>query len=190
MSHLFIITGASRGLGAALSSVLSEELSSPFKAEFVLLARDHDGMVDTQNVILQNQPTADIILHQIDLGALHTLEESLDEVFGNIKTPSSAQKKVYLFHNSGSLGKLDRVETLSLNDIQASIALNVVSFMALSARFLQHFKDAQYGRLSVSMIHGEGTGGWCLCTLKRLEGLPKLVSGASLVGNQPAQPRS
>ncbi|TPX47036.1 sepiapterin reductase (L-erythro-7,8-dihydrobiopterin forming) [Synchytrium endobioticum] len=147
MTTLIVVTGASRGLGRALSIALSEELGDFSSLEFMLIARDADGTKETQSLILEKRPHATIRLQQTDLGALDTLEDSLDEMFHGIIHPPSMYEKVYLFHNAGSLGRLDRIEALTLHDVQHAINLNVTSFMAMTSTFLRHFIECKHVRI-------------------------------------------
>jgi len=142
---LFIITGASKGFGKWLAELLwKSSLSHGQPSDFILMARTSSLLQESanfmQNTFPHPHPTSTIQCHQIDFQNLDNLEFHLDKVLSGM-IPSSYHR-TYLINNAGSLGKLDRLDKLSLSDIRQAMDINVTACIYVTSRFLRQFSGS------------------------------------------------
>lgn len=112
--RLALITGASRGIGAALAVALAER-----GAHVVLAARTQGGLEETDDRIRAAGGTATLL--PLDLARAETIDAvgpSIVARFGRLDI---------LVHNAGALGKLTPVAHLEPRDLAACVAVNVTA---------------------------------------------------------------
>lgn len=109
-----LITGASRGIGAAAAVALARE-----GAHVVLLARTQGGLEETDDAIRAEGGRATLL--PLDLAQADTIDPigpSLAQRFGHLDI---------LVHNAGALGKLTPVPHITPKDFAACVALNLAA---------------------------------------------------------------
>mmetsp|Transcript_25665 Transcript_25665/g.37791 ORF Transcript_25665/g.37791 Transcript_25665/m.37791 type:complete len:262 (-) Transcript_25665:270-1055(-) len=142
MSTLLLVSGASRGLGRAISLQFARSkllFNSPLRA--VLLARGRIGLKETETQMREmRQHDLFIRKEMVDLSALETLEEIIEPILEQ-EAASTSHQRAILINCAGTTGYIGR--TPSLNDIKEASDLNVVSKKYLSTRFAHHFGDSK-----------------------------------------------
>ncbi|KAK7083029.1 hypothetical protein SK128_009240 [Halocaridina rubra] len=135
-----VVTGASRGLGAAFCMALAERLGPG--SRIVGLARSREGLLETASKVEKANPQVKFLPVVLDLGTATQgdLEAALKEGLDPDKTPGSPVKAL-MIHNAGSLGHLQHMK--DLQDLQHNndyFRLNVSSVISLNAIFLSTMK--------------------------------------------------
>ena len=149
---LAIVTGASRGYGAALALALAEKWGGAL--EIALVARRSPELdASLLRVVRAPRPRGSPPLsaraHAIDLGDLDSLDSNLDEVFARLDP--AVHERAVLINNAGSLGDLCPVG--DSNDSAAArgsrlatwrhaVDLNVTSSCWLAERFVAELSRA------------------------------------------------
>jgi NAD(P)-dependent dehydrogenase (short-subunit alcohol dehydrogenase family) len=122
MSHrLFVVTGASRGIGKAVTKALaSSSVFSDGKMHFVLTSTkqmDLDAakasLEETVTKLYGNIDRLSVYLYPIDFSDMDNIESQLGHLFDLAPTPTSKWTQVVLMMNHGSLGGLDFIEDVS-----------------------------------------------------------------------------
>lgn len=159
-SLLLIITGASRGLGRAISVAFCQDLSIG-RIHALLVARSEDGLNETTDLMTQvasNRVTPFPLLqlqvtqHAMDLSNLDQLDPNIDTLLQSMPAPftsattssslssSSAFDRIVLINNAGSLGHVGpTLNSPSLQDMKQAVDLNVTSSLWWSVRMARHF---------------------------------------------------
>jgi sepiapterin reductase len=139
MSTLLMVSGASRGLGRAMSVAFcrSPLLTEANTLEAILLARS-----PVEDTVTEMKATRSCNLHvheySVDLANLSTIENDVDGILERHGTVARSQ--AILVNCAGTTGFIGRKPS-SLEDIQAGIALNFTSKVWLTTRFLEKFQD-------------------------------------------------
>lgn len=158
---LFLITGGSRGFGASLAkSILLDSKALPHIAEsipfdLVVTGRSATNLNNvTQDLLVQNDTTSRILSQIVDYENVELLDESFNEFITNVLNPYKPEEysHVYIFHNAGSLGKLDFMHTLSTKDIQQAMAINVIAPFTLSTLLLKTFTSSTMMIVNISSL--------------------------------------
>ncbi len=153
--EIVILTGASRGLGAALASLLL----SP-ERRLICIARQPNPELEA--AARAQSAWLDYYLQDLaDLEATDMLAQSIcDEL------PADASRFV-LINNAGTLAPVARVEALPYDGIGAALNLNVAAAMLLTSRFLKGTETFAGARRIVNISSGaarnpyEGWGVYC-----------------------------
>jgi sepiapterin reductase len=136
--YLLVVTGASRGLGRAICQAFYEQAATPSRsiARCCLIARSTAGLEATRQSLLQqplpiDQPST-ITMHEIDLGAMETLEERWQQMLDGLMPTD--YDHVVLINNAGTVGPIGPVLTESpltttLQDLQQTVDLNLTSLL-------------------------------------------------------------
>ena len=152
MSTLLMVSGASRGLGRAISIAFAQSprLQADVPMVAVLLARSKVGGLDGTEKEMQLARPSNLTIHgySVDLGNLDTLEQQVEPIFekhsflflpaddnGSTDPPSTA----ILINCAGTTGYIGRIPP-SLSEIRQAIDLNFTSKAWLTTRFLQQFQ--------------------------------------------------
>jgi len=122
MDRLFIITGASRGIGKAVTHALaSSKVFNEGPMHFVLTSTKKSDLEAAQASLEQlvasqhgNISNLKVYLHPIDFSVMEHIESNLSTLFGLAQTESK-WKQVILIMNHGSLGGLEFIEHVSSN---------------------------------------------------------------------------
>lgn len=120
--RLFVITGASRGIGKAMTSALA--YSKHFTSEgahFVLTSTNQNDLDAAKTTLEQNFTSAHgnteklkVHTHPIDFSDMAQIEAQLETLFG-LASKDSKWKQIVLVMNHGSLGELECMDQVSSN---------------------------------------------------------------------------
>lgn len=141
----YLITGASRGLGAALARTFDEQGASMF-----LVARGSldDGFVDAR-------------IHHADLSdpaTIPVLLESFDEFLR-----SHSLNRVTLVNNAGTVAPIKPAQDCGIDQVDAAIRLNLLAPMALTGGFIRLLADRALEKRVVNISSGAAStpyAGW------------------------------
>ena len=154
-SVVFLITGASRGLGKAIATVAGKSYGQEnhgTRACFLLVARSSDGIQDTKEQLLSNISSENVICRSMDLSDLDRLGSNADLLINDIEKLRSGdvsekrqhRQRLILVNNAGSLGHLGPSwKSHSLEDMRQTVDFNVTSSLWLSVRFARYFHELQ-----------------------------------------------
>jgi len=133
---LVLITGASRGLGQAISVEMSKIPSSVL----VLISRDINGLETTSQLCKTAKEKDEVSLKQLDLS--NATKEDLIEALYDVKADFDS---LVLVHNAGSLGNQGtKVSDFdNAKDMQDYFYLNIVSVMLLNSIVYHKFKEVK-----------------------------------------------
>lgn len=141
---VFFITGASRGLGLALSKELIDENSL-----LVCTARSKNEEL----IELAKKKGCKLAFLEFDLLETSKLEELMDEMISFIpEFPSS----ISLINNAGVIEPIGHTEDNSPAAIEKSIAINLTAPMILTSAFIQKLKDKHVPKRVVNISSGAG----------------------------------
>jgi len=123
---VLILTGSSRGLGAAL---LDEYQNNGY---FVY---------HCSRSLPQEDSTEGSKHFQISLNDFDAIEKFLDDVFGAEQT--QAAERLVLINNAGRLGQSRALKDIDPNDLDNTIGLNLTAAMLLTSKFLKAFESSK-----------------------------------------------
>ncbi|KAJ3056332.1 hypothetical protein HK097_007310 [Rhizophlyctis rosea] len=135
---LFIITGASRGYGRTLTTLLAKSNLATQHSTFILVARNLDDL-KTLAASLQTLPNPLKIIYEVADFSQSDLDPVASSVLSVI--PLQEYSAVYLFNNAGSLGPLKRIRDQDAVDIEREIRINVTAPLVLTSKVLKKFAD-------------------------------------------------
>jgi NAD(P)-dependent dehydrogenase (short-subunit alcohol dehydrogenase family) len=123
-TSLFIVTGASRGLGAALAQALMQPGN-----RLVCAARGDNAELRAQ------ASAADVALdwHQVDLSDAHAAEAWMTKTLAALP----AHENVTLVLNAGAVEPIGTIDTLRADTLLPHLQLNLAGPMALTAALLR-----------------------------------------------------
>lgn len=153
--EVVVITGASRGIGAATVRLLG---GAGYR--LALLARSGDEM---QRLVDEMQlPAAQYLLLAVDL----TQTEKLPLVIEQIKDHFG---RIDVLVNNAGMGKFGPIEDISISEMTVMFQLNVFASFALTQAVLPHFK-AQNAGILVNVLSDAArrtfAGGTAYCATK------------------------
>lgn len=147
-----VVTGASRGLGAALCVGLAETLVP--NSRIVGVARSQEGLKVTGDKVAQANSKVKFIPVVLDLGA--ATQEELDAALKGVlkqEGTSSPPSRALIIHNAGSLGHLKYLrDQQDVSHVNEYFHLNVSSVISLNALFLGIMK-CQYPDTTVEVVN-------------------------------------
>jgi sepiapterin reductase len=129
--RLFIITGASRGIGKAITHAIaaSSEFSNG-SMTFILTSTKHSDLdaakLSLEDLVTRKQghtSNLHIFSHPIDFSEVSSLEENLNKLFS--LAGKKAWDHIILMMNHGSLGGLQFISNVSTDLTQLTTAINV-----------------------------------------------------------------
>jgi len=146
MNTLLIVTGASRGIGRAISVAFSspEWQSEISSLRAILIARSEEGLAQTKSLMLQEaskkQTPIGVSCYCIDLSNLEQLEEKTEQIFASMSTHKNDYPRRIFINNAGNVGPLDLTASIcSVEHLRQAMDLNVTSGLFLSSRFAHYF---------------------------------------------------
>ncbi len=145
MRNLFIITGASRGIGRELA----EELSSRFGRDentFVLIARDREKLESVARELKGKVVVLPSDLAKIEEACL-VLENTLSEL-------KSKFDKAVLVNNAGVIEPIGFLGTLDTEKIVNLLNVNLTSAIAFTNSFLKILGDSAEEKLVLNISSG------------------------------------
>lgn len=126
---LAVVTGASRGLGAAIARMLAEEGFA-----LALGARDAAGL-ERLATGLPGSP-ADVLVHPLDV----TRRDSVDAFAAAVRGRFG---RVDLLVNNAGIGIFRRIEEISREDFEATLRVNVLGVWATTVALLPELKASR-----------------------------------------------
>jgi sepiapterin reductase len=138
MSKLIIVTGASRGLGEAIALQIAKSSLSK-DSEMVLIARNKvqlDALAQKLCSISTPNNNFKVKCIAADLADKKNLPELVNEIFTGKSFTS-----VLLIQNAGSLGRLDVVANLEIENLRDAFELNIVSAFYLTSLILKKISE-------------------------------------------------
>lgn len=155
---LFIVTGASRGLGEALMRTLMQP-----GHRLVGIARSGGEQLCEEAAAAQ-VPLMWINCDLADTGRLEALTEAaLGAGNSDGHTVWGDLRGVYLIHNAGTLAPMAPIERCREQELSQAMALNAVAPMAMTAAFLRLTADWPIDRRILNISSGAGKSpypGW------------------------------
>jgi benzil reductase ((S)-benzoin forming) len=148
MNH-YIVTGASKGIGFELAKQLSEE------GHFVIgIARTANNLTGVKFI-------------EADLSKTATLESLIDEIIAN--APKNTVSFT-LINNAGTVNPIGLIGTVSAEEINTAVALNLTAPMIFSNAFILKLKEFEGLKRIINISSGAGRNayeGWgTYCTTK------------------------
>ncbi|RST75285.1 (S)-benzoin forming benzil reductase [Siminovitchia acidinfaciens] len=141
---VFFITGASRGIGLAMSKELIKENNL-----LVCTAR----LKNEELVELAKKNECKLVFLEFDLFETSRLEELMDAMISLIPDfPSS----ITLVNNAGVIEPIGHTEDNSPAAIEKSIAINLTAPMILTSAFIKKLKDKHVPKRVVNISSGAG----------------------------------
>ena len=141
-SVLFVITGASRGLGQAIAKVASQTVPN---LRAILVARSERGLVETEEHMKRQRShelQQQVSRYVMDLSDLDRLDTNLDGLFDELRLEDNHYDRVILINNAGTIGHLGScLSSPSLADLRGHVDLNITSSLWLSVRFARFFRQ-------------------------------------------------
>lgn len=144
MKKMYIITGASRGIGEALCKQLMMD------NHFVI------GIARTKNealIQLAEEKNVPFIFIERDLSKTKELEFLIEEIFQNI--PKDLEE-IVLINNAGVIEPIGRAEINSPQEIEKSIAINLTAPMILTSLFIKKLEGYQIVKKVMNISSGAG----------------------------------
>lgn len=144
---VFIITGASKGIGNAIASILESEGHKVLR-----VARSNPD----------NHPN----LMALDI----TSKNANDQILSWLKPLISLATEITLINNAGMIGPIEQVGQLDNTHIEKAIALNVTTPISLTNDFVALTQDLAIPKNVINISSGAGRhvySGWSIyCTTK------------------------
>ncbi|KAJ3040871.1 hypothetical protein HDV00_010331 [Rhizophlyctis rosea] len=135
---LIIVTGASRGFGHILSTLLASSSLSTTNTTIILTSRTSSSLSALSST-LRSLPTSPTVIPLPTDFSLPDVDASTSTIISAI--PPAKYDIVYLFNNAGSLGKLQRIRDRSCEDIEREMRVNVTAPMVLTSKVLRKYAD-------------------------------------------------
>ena len=129
-----IVTGASRGLGAALARGLAER-----GAAVALIARSENEIASGARAIETSGGRA--VALSADLSDLSGIDSLVDDVTSCLGAPD------ILINNAATVDPLSPTAELDVQQTDAAFRLNVTALIGLTARVLPHLLEQSWGRI-------------------------------------------
>jgi benzil reductase ((S)-benzoin forming) len=136
--NLYIVTGHTKGLGAALAERIARQPGN----EIVALGRAPEG------------PIAGGFQLAVDLADVRGIGAAFDRVEARIA--GRRFDKAVLVNNAGVVAPVDRLDRAEPAAIEASLAVNLVAPIVLMRRFLQALSTAATCRRVINISSGAG----------------------------------
>ncbi len=172
-TKVVIITGGSKGIGKAL---VAEYLKN--------------------NYLVYSLSRTKVNLHKevkqvvLDITDTNLLQKKMDVIFTEIQQFSL--ESITLINNAGRLGTIANIENIAVQDIQKSVALNILAPMQLSAIFIKKLQNESAQKTIINITSGAAStayAGWTpYCSSKAaLEMLTKTISLEQQTENNPVK---
>ena len=135
--HAAIVTGVSRGLGAALAAEL-------LGREFTVLGVGRSSHADLGG--------AHYALARLDLADAARVDEALEDAFARLA--DARPESVCLINNAALAGPVGTLGKLASRDVAAGLAVNLSAVVAITNLFCRVFTDAAMARRVINVSSG------------------------------------
>lgn len=149
MRTLVIITGASRGFGRSIAQSLAVSSFAGQKTDVILTASNSVLLSETKMLVAKN--FASIATFTLDL-SINDLEIEYKKLFSMIPHPLDEYNNVFLINNAGTLGRMESIESLMMEDYASALNLNVVSVLTLTSMFMKLFPSTHLKIMNISSL--------------------------------------
>lgn len=149
----YIVTGASKGLGAEILQVLASENTT-------LIAVSRSGLSEGQKLSLVEK-RSHVVDIQADLSLESTLSQTAEKIMSHIRGLEASQ--IVLINNAGGVEPIAPFYKAEDELIMANIHLNVTAPMILSKHFGKAFRNLKCDRRIITVSSGAGKSpyfGW------------------------------
>ncbi|KAJ2557197.1 hypothetical protein EV175_001492, partial [Coemansia sp. RSA 1933] len=154
--HIFIITGANRGLGRAIAKAVAGRSESAGEFRHLLLVGRNKQALEAAGAEAVNSRTRVHVVGDVDFAeapqkVTDRVLASLDQMAAGL--PDSVRMRLTLVQSAGTLSDLSKtVDQYDADEIASYTTLNFVSFSALTAGFLAYSKGRDAERVAVVNI--------------------------------------
>ncbi|KAJ3320565.1 hypothetical protein HDV06_005188 [Boothiomyces sp. JEL0866] len=135
--NLVLITGASQGFGKELALVVAKSFIVNGPTEVILAARSVPNLELTKSEFSNINPSPDISISTFQLN--YESERLENDIYELLSKLSENYKRIYLFNNAGTLGKLDHVRNLSYQDILSNVQINLTGPLFMTGKILEKY---------------------------------------------------
>ncbi len=147
MQNLFIITGASRGIGKAIVYSLNNHFENNDNT-FLLIARNRDRLKKIKNEIKGN-----VLTLQADLSDATNVAEVFEREL--TKIPEDFDRCV-LINNAGIIRPIGFLGTLDNEKLTENITVNLIAPLLLTNSFLKVLKNSNCDKVVINISSGAG----------------------------------
>jgi len=158
--HYIIVTGTSRGLGAAIAKQLLQEAAVTLFG----VSRSQNNTLPDIAARHGNQ------YHHLkfDLNRFDDYPDLIDQIFTSINRAD--MEAIHLVNNAGILAPVKPIQKSAAEDIVKNINVNLIAPMLLTAHFLNRSASLKVDKRIINISSGAGKKpyhGWaCYCTAK------------------------
>ncbi|WP_395047384.1 SDR family NAD(P)-dependent oxidoreductase [Flavobacterium sp.] len=148
MKKILIITGGNKGIGSGIVSAYKNN-----SYQIISIAR-------TLNQLDEYKEVKQIVL---DLSKTEGLENAFSQILNTIN--KDIVERIVFINNAGTLGKIGRLETNSVSDIQNIIQLNTITPFLLTSIFLKETQNWHCPKKIINISSGAAAKpyyGWSL----------------------------
>jgi benzil reductase ((S)-benzoin forming) len=157
--QIYIITGGSKGLGAAMVSQLLQE-----GAAVHCIARSENETLRQEALRMEGSLT----FHAYDLAQTHGLDSLLERILGTVNLDEA--RSLTLINNAGTLEPMTSIGRAESDDLQRSMQVNLVAPLLLTNSFIRQTQSLPMVKRVVNISSGAGKkpyAGWgAYCTAK------------------------
>ncbi|KAJ2496114.1 hypothetical protein GGH96_006048 [Coemansia sp. RSA 1972] len=153
VAHVFVVTGASGGLGQSIVQALSDRSSAQCEFRHIVLVGRNRCALEAASTRAVNSYTRTYVVADLDLAqpasdVTRCVMDKVEQV-----TEMLSEPRMTLVHCAGSLGDLSKhVDQYTDDEIASYVAINYTSFCSLTSRFLTLAQSARAQRVCVVNI--------------------------------------
>ncbi|KAJ2147247.1 hypothetical protein IW136_000209 [Coemansia sp. RSA 678] len=153
VAHVFVVTGASGGLGQSIVRALADRAHVQHEFRHIILVGRNRCALEAASTSVVNSYTRTYVVADLDLAqpvseVTHRVMDKVTQV-----TESLHEPRMTLVHCAGSLGDLSKhVDQYTGEEIVSYVAINFTSFCSLTSKFLAHALSAQAQRVCIVNI--------------------------------------
>ncbi|KAJ2481005.1 hypothetical protein IWW56_002085 [Coemansia sp. RSA 2131] len=153
VAHVFVVTGASGGLGQSIVQALANRSCAQHEVRHIVLVGRNRCALEAASTRAVNSYTRTYVVADLDLShSLSTVTRCVMDKVTQV-TESLHEPRMTLVHCAGSLGDLSKqVDQYTEDEITSYVAINFTSFCSLTSRFLAHAQSARAQRVCVVNI--------------------------------------
>ncbi|KAI9503837.1 hypothetical protein GGI25_005927 [Coemansia spiralis] len=146
-NHIFVVTGAGRGLGCSIAKVAASRAEKENEIRHLILVGRNRQALETVGAEIVSTQTRTYIIADVELSQpaqqiTRRIMPKIKEVVAELE--DSAPIRLTLVQCAGTIGDLSKtVDQYDEEEIEAYVSLNYVSFSALAAKFLAYAKTIQ-----------------------------------------------